>query len=72
MPRFRKLTGAGKFEWTDLHKEEFERVKDSVRDQIKLLPFNINKPMHLHIDASQEELHYLLFHPIEEDKEDSY
>ena len=28
--------------------------------------------MHLHIDASQEGLGYLLSHPIEEDKEDSY
>ena len=72
MPKLRKLTGSGVFKWTDLHDEELERIKNSLRDHIKLSPFNVEKQVHLHVDASQEGLCYLLSLPIEEDKEESY
>ena len=72
MPKLRKLTGNGVFKWTDAHDEELERVKEAVRDHIKLTPFDVEKPVHLHIDASQDGLGYLLSHTMEGDKEDSY
>ena len=53
MPKLRKLTGNGVFKWSDAHNKELERVKNSVREHVKLSPFNVEKPVHLHIDASQ-------------------
>ena len=72
MPKLRKLTGNGIFRWSDEHDEELDRVKEAVRKHIKLTPFDCSKPVHLHVDASQEGLGYLLSHPLEPDKEDSY
>ena len=72
MPKLRKLTGNGVFKWLGAHDEELERIKDAVRDHIKLAPFDVEKTVHLHIDASQDGLGYLLSHPMEGDKEDSY
>ena len=72
MSKLRKLHGSGIFKWTDLHNKELEKVKNSLRDHIKLSPFKVEKPVHLHINVSQEGLGYLLSHPIEEDKEDIY
>ena len=72
MPKLRKFTGNGVFKWTDAHYNKLERIKNSVREHIKLSPFNVKKPVHIHIDASQESLSYLLSHLIEDDKEDSY
>ena len=60
------------FEWTQLHDKEFEKMKEAVGDHIQLSPFNVSKPVHLHVDASQEGLGYLLSQPLEEEKEDSY
>ena len=46
MQKLRKLTGTGIFKWTDMHDEELERIKNSVRDHIKRSPFNVEKPVH--------------------------
>ena len=56
MPKLRKVTGSGIFKWTDMHDEELERIKHSVRDHIKLSPFNVEKPVHLHIDTAMKAL----------------
>ena len=47
-------------------------MKLVVREHVKLSPFDCSKPVHLHVDASQDGLGYLLSHPLEPEKQDNY
>ena len=76
IPGIRKLSGSNTpFTWNDEMDREFESMKQHVKKNVSLTPFDMKKPIHLHTDASNTGMGYILSQPRNKeaaDKEDHY
>jgi len=53
------------FEWNDELQYEFETMKEYVKHTVKLSPFDLLKEIHLHTDASNTGIGFILSQPKE-------
>ena len=64
IPGIRKLTGHNSvFSWNEDLDREFQLMKSYVKKNVPLSPFNLEKPIHLHTDASMSGMGYILSQP---------
>ena len=64
IPGMRKMTGINnKFIWNDELEEEFSIMKQFLKKHVKLCPYDVKKETHIHCDASNIGIGYLLSQP---------
>ena len=60
-PNIKKLTSKfNNFLWQDIHKQEFQLIKQKLENVIPLTPINTTAPLILHTDASTDSLGWIL------------
>ena len=71
IPLLRKATaGNGKFVWTDALEEEYKNVREIMVNQIRLSPYDPNKPLRLVIDGNSSlGVGFVLFQWLDEEDE---
>ena len=70
--QLRKLSSIhARFIWTPDHDEELTQIKATIKNCVKLSPLDIEKPIHLHLDAAQTVgMSYILCQPRSDKEED--
>ena len=69
----RKLSGGNnQFKESDQLNEEFEIMKNQLKKTVKLSPLEIGRELHLHTDASNNGLGYILSQPHRDVKKEDY
>merc|ERR1711954_453840 len=73
IPLMRKMSGGNnQFKESEQLTEEFELMKNQLKKTVTLSPLEIGRELHLHTDASNNGLGYILSQPHKEEKKENY
>ena len=73
IPLMRKLSGGNnQFKESEQLTEEFELMKNQLKKTVTLSPLEIGRELHLHTNASNHGLGYILSQPHKEEKRENY
>merc|ERR1712114_115997 len=73
IPLMRKLSGGNnQFQDSDQLRQEFEIMKNQLKKTVTLSPLEVGRELHLHTDASNNALGYILSQPHRDVKKEDY